>query len=135
MTVVLMDEASRAMLEKAFGEQAQGAAPAQALVDHFEQLMAHAVPSAHVDSSVRETIVGKAIAAQDAQLQTVPNDLIFMMQRQASPLESPMDMMNRFVGESLYLMQEMGQMAVDMKAKVAIVKATKGSVESLMKNQ
>jgi|GEM_PF-4883233 len=135
MAIVSTNEMSRAMLDTVVDQQAQVSAPAQALGDYFEQLMTRSVPSAHVDSSIRETIVGKAIAEEDAQLQRVPNDLLFMMQQQISPLESPIVQMNRIVGESLYLMQEMAQMTVDMKAKMAIVKATKGSVETLMKNQ
>lgn len=131
-----MKEISRTMFEKEFGAEAQMPQPSQALAERFEQLMAHAQPSAHVDSSVRESIVGKAIAAQDAQWQSAPNDLLYMMQHaQISPQESLEEVTTRLTNESVYVMLEMAQMNADMNAKMAVVKSTKGSIETLMKNQ
>lgn len=131
-----MREVSQAMFDRQFGEAAQMPQPSQALVDRFEQLMEHAEPCTHVDSSVRESIVGKAIAQQEAQWQTVPNDVLYMMQQQApSPQASPTEVMTQYANEAVYVVLEMAQMNADLNVKLAVVKSAKGSVETLMKNQ
>jgi type III secretion inner rod protein HrpB2 len=129
-------EASQTLFEKEFGGQTQMPQSTQALAERFEQLMAHAAPRAHIDSSAHETIVGKAIAAQESQWQTVPNDVLYLMQHpQSLPQESPIEAMDRHASEAIYVIQEMAQMNADMNIKLALVKSTKGSVETLMKNQ
>ena len=131
-----MSEISRSMLETEFGGEAQIAQPSQGLADRFEQLMAHAQPSAHSGSSVHETTLGKVIAAQDAQYQNVPNDMLYMMQHaQIPPGESLTETMDRITNQSVYIMMETAQMNADMNVKMAVVQSTQGSFESLMKNQ
>jgi len=133
MNPIAMQAQSPAMFAQAFGG-AQGA-PAQADVDRFRQLMANATPEAHADPSMGQTIVGKAIAEADGHWTKVANDLQYMMQQHPSPGESPQESIHRLNTEAMYVSAEMGAAYWDLQVKMALVKSTKGSVETLMKNQ
>lgn len=137
MNQALIGIQPEALFPKDFGsETAHLAPPAPDLVDSFEKMMASAVPHAQAhDSSINQTIVGKALAEEDAQWKTVPNDVLSMMQQQVSPTESPFEVEQRLTSESIYVMEEMTQLNADMHVRTALVKSTKGSIDSLMKNQ
>lgn len=136
MTVTVTTLEAQSLFEKTFGSQAgQATQFPQDQVDRFEQMMANAKPMPHVESGSGQTIVGKAIMDEDAALHTVPNDMLFMMQQGAGPLDGSIQSLQRFATESMYVASEMAQMNANMSVHMALTKSTRHSVETLMKNQ
>lgn len=101
-----------------------------ASADKFKALMQHGHVVAPTDAGADSTsIVSRMIGAQDHAMQQVPLDMAYLMQNQDTMSTQ------QFVASAIQVSMEATMMQVDMQSKMAVVKSSKDSIETLMKNQ
>jgi hypothetical protein len=120
-----------AVFQKQFGNDAM-----QQLQARFQELMAHGTPHAQGQTPDVGTLANRMIASEDAALQQIPNDTLYMMQTmQPTPGESVMQATDRLAQESMYMSLEMTRLSTDLTMKMSVVNASKDGIKSLLKNQ
>jgi type III secretion inner rod protein HrpB2 len=96
----------------------------------FEAMMQNGVmgPAAR-SSDPTGTLVSEVVRGEDAALQSVSNDMLFMLDNSSSMS------MQDLTAASLAIQIETTSMQVDMQTKMAVVNSSKAALETLMKNQ
>ncbi|MFM0040894.1 type III secretion protein HrpB2 [Paraburkholderia sediminicola] len=120
--------AAQAAQASAAGTVGQPVSPQ--LSSSFEAMMQNGVmgPATH-GSDPAGTLVSEVVRGEDTALQSVSNDMLFMLQNSSSMS------MQELTTASMAIQIESTSMQVDMQTKMAVVNSSKEALETLMKNQ
>lgn len=96
----------------------------------FEQMMQRGVSAApEPHGSKAGSLATELILSEDAALQTVSNDALYMLHH-ADEMS-----FNQIAAASVQMQIETSSLQVDMSMKISVVESSKGALETLMKNQ
>jgi len=119
----------------AFQQQFSGDATQQ-LQARFQELMAHGTPHSQGHPDDVGAIASKLVASQDAALQQIPNDMLYMMQNaQSVASQSPQQAMTQITQEGIYMSMEVTRTSMDLQMKMSLVSGAKDGLKTLLKNQ
>ncbi|MEW6343394.1 MAG: serine kinase [Pseudomonadota bacterium] len=107
---------------------ARPAPPQQAA--SFEAMMQNGVmgPGAPNEDTTG-TLVSEVVRGEDTALQSVSNDMLFMLQNSSGMS------MQQLTAATMAIQVESTNMQVDLQTKMAVVNSSKDALETLMKNQ
>ncbi|MBP0633729.1 type III secretion protein HrpB2 [Cupriavidus sp. AcVe19-1a] len=109
---------------------AGGGASLQQAGDRFKVLMQNPRMSPpHHGGDMRTNVIAKMAAAQDAEIQKSVNDVL-ALSGQADRMS-----VQEMTAAAMKAALELASTQLDMEAKMSLVKSSKSSVETLMKNQ
>ncbi|MFP3247944.1 MAG: serine kinase, partial [Paraburkholderia sp.] len=75
------------------------------------------------------TLVSEVVRGEDTALQSVSNDMLFMLQNSSGMS------MQQLTAATMAIQVESTNMQVDLQTKMAVVNSSKDALETLMKNQ
>lgn len=100
------------------------------VADSFETMMQRGVmgPSSETGDTAG-TMISELVRGEDAAIQYVSNDMMYMMQN-ASSMST-----GELTASAIQLQVEAASLQVDMQMKMSVVTSSKDAIETLMKNQ
>jgi len=100
------------------------------VADSFEAMMQRGVMGQSSENSdTAGTMISALVRGEDAAIQYVSNDMMYMMQNAGSMSTGEL------TASAIQLQVEVASLQVDMQMKMSVVTSSKDAIETLMKNQ